>query len=84
MRNRSGLPIGYYASGTNPKNLHEVMAVLMEMRSRLHRPQFTAFLKNRCLHGTPRKRRQRATVTDNILGKDAPAPAGGVSLLNNR
>ncbi len=49
-----GLPMGYYASGTNPANLHEVMAVLPGMRSRLHRPQFTAFLKNRCLHGLSR------------------------------
>jgi ferredoxin len=48
------LPMGYYAPGTNPVTLPEVMAELPEMRGRFHRPQFTAFLKNRCLHGRSR------------------------------
>ena len=49
-----GLPMGYYAPGTNPLTLHAVMAELPEMRGRFHRPQFMAFLKNRCLHGRSR------------------------------
>jgi ferredoxin len=49
-----GLPMGYYAPGTNPVTLHEVMAELPEMRGRFRRPQFTAFLKNRCLHSRSR------------------------------
>jgi ferredoxin len=48
------LPMGYYAPGTDPVTLQEVMAELPEMRGRFHRPQFTAFLKNRCLHGRSR------------------------------
>ena len=50
------LPMGYYAPGTNPAALPEVMAELPEMQGRFHRPQFTAFLKNRCLHGRSRTR----------------------------
>jgi ferredoxin len=48
------LPMGYYAPGTNAINLHEMMAELPEMIGRFHRPQFTTFLKNRCLHGRSR------------------------------
>ncbi|MHB9097505.1 MAG: 4Fe-4S binding protein [Syntrophales bacterium] len=48
------LPMGYYAPGTNPATLPEVMAELPEMKGRFHRPQFTTFLKNRCLHGRSR------------------------------
>lgn len=48
------LPMGYYAPGTNPGTLKEVLAELPEMRGRFHRPQFTAFQKNRCLHGRSR------------------------------
>jgi ferredoxin len=48
------LPMGYYAPGPNPVNLNEVMAELPEMRGRFNKPQFTAFLKNRCIHGRSR------------------------------
>lgn len=48
------LPMGYYTPGTNSVTLSEVMAELPEMRGRFHRPQFTTFLKNRCLHGRSR------------------------------
>jgi ferredoxin len=51
---RGRLPMGYYAPGTNPGTLREVMAELPEMRGRFYKPQFTAFLKNRCLHGRSR------------------------------
>ena len=50
------LPMGYYAPGENPATLAEVMAELPEMRGRFHRPQFTTFLKERCLHGRSRTR----------------------------
>ncbi|MHB8909791.1 MAG: 4Fe-4S binding protein [Syntrophales bacterium] len=50
------LPMGYYAPGRNPAALPEVMAELPEMRGRFHRPQFTAFLRSRCLHGRSRTR----------------------------
>jgi ferredoxin len=48
------LPMGYYAPGANPGTLPEMMAELPEMRGRFHKPQFTIFLKNRCLHGRSR------------------------------
>ena len=50
------LPMGYYAPGTNPVKLNEAMAELPEMRGRFKKPQFTAFLKNRCIHGRSRTR----------------------------
>jgi ferredoxin len=50
------LPMGYYAPGTDPATLREVMAELPEMRGRFQRPQFTTFLKSRCLHGRSRTR----------------------------
>ena len=48
------LPMGYYAPGANSGTLPEVMAELPEMRGRFHKPQFTTFLKHRCLHGRSR------------------------------
>lgn len=56
------LPMGYYAPGTNPATLPEVMAELPEMRGRFCRPQFTVFLKDRCLHGRSRSRDCRRCV----------------------
>lgn len=50
------LPMGYYAPGPNPEDLTEAMAELPEMRGRFKKPQFTAFLKSRCVHGRSRTR----------------------------
>ena len=56
------LPMGYYAPGTNPEALPEAMAELPEMQGRFCRPQFTVFLKDRCLHGRSRSRDCRRCV----------------------
>jgi Pyruvate/2-oxoacid:ferredoxin oxidoreductase delta subunit len=50
------LPVGYYAPGQNPEDLHDVLAELPEMRGRFEKPQFTLFQKSRCLHGKSRNR----------------------------
>ena len=45
------LPMGYYAPGPDPVTFNEAMEELPEMRGRFNKPQFTAFLGNRCIHG---------------------------------
>ena len=49
------LPLGYYAPGSNPVKLNEVMTELPQMRGRFHKPQFMVFLENHCLHGLSHK-----------------------------
>ncbi len=45
------LPMGYYSPGPDPERLREVMGEIPEMRGQFIKPQFTALIKNRCLHG---------------------------------
>ena len=45
------LPMGYYSPGPDPERLREVMGEIPEMRGQFLKPQFTALIKNRCLHG---------------------------------
>ena len=53
------LPLGYYAPETNILTLQETLAEMPEMKGRFQRPQFLAFLKNRCFHGRSRTRECR-------------------------
>jgi Pyruvate/2-oxoacid:ferredoxin oxidoreductase delta subunit len=48
------LPLGYYAPGQNPEALDDAIAELPQMRGRFNKPQFTTFLKSRCIHGRSR------------------------------
>jgi ferredoxin len=50
------LPMGYYAPGQDPSGLDGALAEMPEMRGRFVKPQFTAFLDARCIHGLSRKR----------------------------
>ena len=50
------LPMGYYAPGREPSGLDRALAEMPEMRGRFVKPQFTAFLDARCIHGLSRKR----------------------------
>jgi ferredoxin len=50
------LPTGYYSPGPDPAKLDEALAEMPEMRGRFVKPQFTAFLDARCIHGLSRKR----------------------------
>lgn len=50
------LPMGYYAPGRDPSGLDGALAEMPEMRGRFVKPQFTAFLDARCIHGLSRKR----------------------------
>ncbi len=50
------LPMGYYAPGADLARLDEAMRELPEMRGRFHKPQFNAFLGDRCIHGRSRTR----------------------------
>lgn len=53
------LPMGYYVPLQDPAGLHETLAELAEMRGRFVKPQFTVYLKNRCIHGRSRTRECR-------------------------
>jgi len=48
------LPVGYYAPGESKSGLDEALSELPEMRGRFHKPQFTLFRENLCLHGRSR------------------------------
>lgn len=50
------LPMGYYSPGPDPESLQEVMEEIPEMRGQFIKPQFTALMKNRCIHGRSRTR----------------------------
>ena len=50
------LPMGYYAPGADLARLDEAMRELPEMRGRFQKPQFNAFLGDRCIHGRSRTR----------------------------
>jgi ferredoxin len=50
------LPAGYFSPGPDPVKLDEALAEMPEMRGRFVKPQFTAFLDSRCIHGLSRKR----------------------------
>jgi ferredoxin len=50
------LPMGYYAPGQDLLGLDGALAEMPEMRGRFVKPQFTAFLDARCIHGLSRKR----------------------------
>jgi ferredoxin len=50
------LPMGYYAPWRDPSGLDRALAEMPEMRGRFVKPQFTAFLDARCIHGLSRKR----------------------------
>ena len=56
------LPMGYYAPGADLASLDEAMRELPEMRGRFHKPQFNAFLGDRCIHGRSRTRDCRRCV----------------------
>jgi len=50
------LPMGYYAPGPDPVKIEGALAEMPEMLGRFVKPQFTAFLDARCIHGLSRKR----------------------------
>jgi len=49
------LPLGYFATRSDPVLFHEAMLELPEMRGRFTKPQFTTFLQNLCIHGRSSK-----------------------------
>ncbi len=53
------LPMGYYAPARDPAGLEGALEEMPQMRGRFIRPQFTAFLDDRCIHSRSRKRECR-------------------------
>ncbi len=56
------LPAGYYAPGRDPSGLEGALGEMPQMRGRFVRPQFTAFLADRCIHGRSRKHECRRCI----------------------
>jgi len=56
------LPVGYYAPWRDPSGLEGALEELPQMRGRFTRPQFTAFLASRCIHGRSRKSECRRCI----------------------
>ena len=56
------LPVGYYAPWRDPSGLKGALEDLPQMRGRFTRPQFTAFLASRCIHGRSRKSECRRCI----------------------
>lgn len=55
-------PAGYYVPGRDSAGLEGVLDEMPQMRGRFVRPQFTALLADRCIHGRSRKRDCRRCI----------------------
>jgi len=56
------LPVGYYAPWRDPSGLEGALEELPQMRGRFTKPQFTAFLAARCIHGRSRRSECRRCI----------------------